>query len=107
MSGSGFGATGSGAGAPMQTGTGAGADSTANAGQQNAGVSGAAYARPGVGIREADGGWCVSWCKEHYWGEMVAVGWGVGGVVKVSLGLSLCVLVHCVVVWGSMNHACC
>lgn len=49
----------------------------------NAGA-GPTNARPGVGIREADGGWCVSWCKEHYWGELVAVGWGVGGVVKVS-----------------------
>ena len=39
--------------------------------------------RPGVGVREADGGWCLSWCKERYWGEVLAVGCGVSGVVKV------------------------
>ena len=26
----------------------------------------------GAGGREADGGWSVSWCKEQYWGEMLA-----------------------------------
>ena len=40
--------------------------------------------RPGVGIREADGGWCLSWCKERYWGEVLAGGCGVSGVVKVG-----------------------
>ncbi|GJE86577.1 WD40 repeat-like protein [Phanerochaete sordida] len=39
--------------------------------------------RPGLGNREADGGWCVSWCKDRYWGEILAVGCGVNGVVKV------------------------
>ena len=39
--------------------------------------------RPGIGMREADGGWCVSWCKDRYWGEVVAVGAGVNGTVKV------------------------
>ncbi|KAL5514312.1 hypothetical protein ACEPAG_2400 [Sanghuangporus baumii] len=39
--------------------------------------------RPGVGVREADGGWCLSWCKERYWGEVLAVGCGVSGVVKI------------------------
>ena len=50
--------------------------------QQNAAQQGSG--RPGVGIREADGAWCLSWCKERYWGEILAVGCGVGGIIKVS-----------------------
>ncbi|KAF5380089.1 hypothetical protein D9615_006204 [Tricholomella constricta] len=51
--------------------------------QQN--VSGAPQAptRSGTGNREADGGWCISWCKDRYWGELIAVGCGVNGIVKV------------------------
>lgn len=40
--------------------------------------------RPGLGNREADGGWCVSWCKEKYWGEIIAAGCGISGTIKVS-----------------------
>jgi nucleoporin SEH1 len=39
--------------------------------------------RPGLGNREADGGWCISWCKDRYWGEVIAAGCGIGGTVKV------------------------
>jgi nucleoporin SEH1 len=39
--------------------------------------------RPGTGNREADGGWCVSWCKDRYWGEIIAAAAGIGGLVKV------------------------
>ena len=39
--------------------------------------------RPGLGTREADGGWCISWCKDKYWGEVIAAGCGIEGVVKV------------------------
>ncbi|KAG8216457.1 WD40-repeat-containing domain protein [Butyriboletus roseoflavus] len=39
--------------------------------------------RPGFGNREADGGWCVSWCKERYWGEVLAAGCGILGTVKI------------------------
>ncbi|KAI0775636.1 WD40-repeat-containing domain protein [Trametes elegans] len=39
--------------------------------------------RPGLGAREADGGWCLSWCKDKYWGEVVAAGCGIDGVVKI------------------------
>lgn len=39
--------------------------------------------RPGLGNREADGGWCVSWCKERYWGEVLVAGCGISGTVKV------------------------
>jgi nucleoporin SEH1 len=39
--------------------------------------------RPGWGNREADGGWCLSWCKEKWWGEMIAVGCGPNGIVNI------------------------
>ncbi|KAK7059748.1 purine-cytosine permease fcyB [Favolaschia claudopus] len=39
--------------------------------------------RPGLGNREADGGWCISWCKDRYWGELIAAGAGTSGVVKI------------------------
>ncbi|KZV62182.1 WD40 repeat-like protein [Peniophora sp. CONT] len=39
--------------------------------------------RPGVGNREADGGWCISWCKDRYWGEVLAAGVSVTGIVKI------------------------
>lgn len=38
--------------------------------------------------READGGWCLSWCKDRYWGEVLAVGCGVSGSIKVCLPLT-------------------
>ncbi|OBZ78097.1 Nucleoporin seh1 [Grifola frondosa] len=39
--------------------------------------------RPGLGNREADGGWCISWCKDKYWGEIIAAGCGINGTVKI------------------------
>ncbi|KAH7921566.1 WD40 repeat-like protein [Leucogyrophana mollusca] len=39
--------------------------------------------RPGMGNREADGGWCISWCKDRYWGELIATGCGISGVIKI------------------------
>lgn len=33
--------------------------------------------------READGGWCLSWCKERYWGEILAASAGTTGTVHV------------------------
>ncbi|KAF9458919.1 WD40-repeat-containing domain protein [Collybia nuda] len=39
--------------------------------------------RPGHGSREADGGWCISWCKDRYWGEIVATGCGINGIIKI------------------------
>ncbi|KAL4068570.1 WD40-repeat-containing domain protein [Scleroderma yunnanense] len=38
--------------------------------------------RGGLGNREADGGWCISWCKERYWGEVIAAGCGISGTIK-------------------------
>ena len=51
--------------------------------QQNASAS-ANQTRSGLGNREADGGWCISWCKERYWGELIAAGCGTNGLIKVS-----------------------
>ncbi|KDQ60014.1 hypothetical protein JAAARDRAFT_126019 [Jaapia argillacea MUCL 33604] len=51
--------------------------------QAQAQGSGGTVGRPGMGNREADGGWCLSWCKERYWGEVLAVGCGVSGVIKI------------------------
>ncbi|KAL4254361.1 Protein transport protein SEC13 [Abortiporus biennis] len=39
--------------------------------------------RPGMGNKEADGGWCISWCKDRYWGEVIAAACGIDGKVKV------------------------
>ncbi|EMD34826.1 hypothetical protein CERSUDRAFT_117004 [Gelatoporia subvermispora B] len=39
--------------------------------------------RSGSGNREADGGWCLSWCKDRYWGELISAGCGATGVVKI------------------------
>ncbi|KAJ8522101.1 hypothetical protein ONZ45_g1325 [Pleurotus djamor] len=39
--------------------------------------------RSGMGNREADGGWCLSWCKDRYWGEIIAAGCGIGGTIKI------------------------
>ncbi|KNZ74283.1 Nucleoporin SEH1 [Termitomyces sp. J132] len=29
------------------------------------------------------GGWCISWCKDRYWGELIATASGIDGVVKI------------------------
>jgi len=50
--------------------------------------------RPGMGNREADGGWCISWCKDRYWGEIIATGCGISGVIKV--------LLQCVFSWSCL-----
>ncbi|RXW16830.1 hypothetical protein EST38_g9014 [Candolleomyces aberdarensis] len=39
--------------------------------------------RATLGNREADGGWTLSWCKDRYWGEIIAAGAGNNGVVKI------------------------
>jgi nucleoporin SEH1 len=51
--------------------------------------------RPGLGNREADGGWCISWCKERYWGEIIAAGCGISGAIKVlRITLYVCDVAH-------------
>lgn len=55
---------------------------------QNAALNNQAAAlRHGIGNREADGSWCVSWCKDRYWGEILAASAGTAGVVKVRIFL--------------------
>ena len=51
--------------------------------QQQQGPPGSTNAQSRSGNREADGGWCISWCKERYWGELIAAGCGTNGLVKV------------------------
>ena len=51
--------------------------------QQQAAAGSASQTRSGLGNREADGGWCISWCKERYWGEIIAAGCGTNGLIKV------------------------
>jgi nucleoporin SEH1 len=43
----------------------------------------------GTVIKEADGGWTLSWCKDAYWGQVLAVGCGNESVVKVCSFLVL------------------
>lgn len=38
---------------------------------------------PGKG-NEALGGWCLSWCKERWWGQILAATSGHSGIIKVS-----------------------
>ncbi|KAF7329745.1 hypothetical protein MKEN_00237800 [Mycena kentingensis (nom. inval.)] len=51
--------------------------------QQSMSTSTATAGRPGIGHREADGGWCISWCKDRYWGEIIAATAGTSGIVKI------------------------
>ncbi|KAF7761378.1 hypothetical protein Agabi119p4_9370 [Agaricus bisporus var. burnettii] len=51
---------------------------------QNAALNNqAAASRHTINNREADGGWCLSWCKDRYWGEILAVGAATSGVIKI------------------------
>ena len=53
--------------------------------QQQSAAAATAAQRQQLGNREADGGWCLSWCKDKYWGEVVAVGCGTSGIIKVKI----------------------
>ncbi|PPR04774.1 hypothetical protein CVT24_007090 [Panaeolus cyanescens] len=46
-------------------------------------TSSSSQPRTGLGNREADGGWTISWCKDKYWGEVIAAGCGTSGTVKI------------------------
>jgi nucleoporin SEH1 len=37
-----------------------------------------------TGTVESDGGWSLSWCKESWWGEILAVSSGSSGIIRVS-----------------------
>lgn len=64
---------------------GASAQLVAQALQQGLQQQGTAATQNRGGNREADGGWCISWCKDKYWGEIIAAGCNTSGVIKVSL----------------------
>jgi len=51
--------------------------------QQQSTAATTASQRQQLGNKEADGGWCLSWCKDKYWGEVIAVGCGTTGVIKI------------------------
>ncbi|KAJ3780857.1 WD40 repeat-like protein [Lentinula aff. detonsa] len=46
-------------------------------------TAGAAVQVQAGGSREADGGWSLSWCKDRYWGQLVACVLGSTGVVNI------------------------
>jgi nucleoporin SEH1 len=75
----GSGGSGGGAGAAGGAGTAGGSGAGAAGASGNGGNTGG---RSGQGNREADGGWCISWCKDKYWGEVIAAGCGTSAVVK-------------------------
>jgi len=40
-------------------------------------------ARMERGVIESDGGWALTWCREGWWGDVVATTEGMGGIVKI------------------------
>ncbi|POY76076.1 hypothetical protein BMF94_0799 [Rhodotorula taiwanensis] len=82
--GSSYGATGSATSGNAAFPSASSAASSANYGSSAAGSSvgyGGGNARAG-GTVESDGGWAVSWCPEHWWGERLAVSSGPNGIVR-------------------------
>lgn len=87
--GSSYGATGSATSGNAAFPSASSAASSANYGSSAAGSSvgyGGGNARAG-GTVESDGGWAVSWCPEHWWGERLAVSSGPNGIVRVRTEL--------------------
>lgn len=58
-------------------GSGAGASMASSAG------SGSSFEGRRGGTIESDGGWSLSWCKEAWWGERLAVSAGTSGLIRV------------------------
>lgn len=80
----GVGGSGSGPSANAAFPTASSVASSANHGSSAAGSSvgyGGGNTRAG-GTVESDGGWAVSWCPEHWWGERLAVSSGPNGVIR-------------------------
>jgi hypothetical protein len=59
--------------------------------------------KAGLGNREADGGYCISWCKDRYWGEVIAAGCGVTGVIKVRIDRRLSSFLITILFYRSSN----
>lgn len=51
--------------------------------------SGSSFEGRKGGTVESDGGWALSWCKEAWWGERIAVSAGSSGIIRVRLSLGL------------------
>jgi len=49
----------------------------------NAGTESGTKNAQGIVIKEAGGGWTLSWCKDAYWGQVLAASCGNDGLVKV------------------------
>ncbi|KWU44712.1 hypothetical protein RHOSPDRAFT_33795 [Rhodotorula sp. JG-1b] len=82
--GGGVGGSGSGPSANAAFPSASSVASSANHGSSAAGSSvgyGGGNTRAG-GTVESDGGWAVSWCPEHWWGERLAVSSGPNGVIR-------------------------
>jgi len=59
--------------------------SAASSNGLSAGGSSTAGDKHGLGKKEADGGWSLSWCKDKTYGELCAVTAGATGTVKVRV----------------------
>lgn len=68
----------------ISAGSGATLGSTGGSTGSNAGTTGEAR----KGTVESDGGWSLSWCKEAWWGERLAVSSGTNGIIRVRLSIS-------------------
>ncbi|GAA5916234.1 hypothetical protein JCM5296_001172 [Sporobolomyces johnsonii] len=67
--------TGAGAGVPMGGSSVGGTSSSVSGGSADG-------RNAKGGTVESDGGWAVSWCREHWWGERLAVSAGTNGVIR-------------------------
>lgn len=56
-------------------------------GSMGSSASGSSFDGRRGGTVESDGGWSLSWCKEAWWGERLAVSAGNSGIIRVSVGL--------------------
>jgi len=89
---SGFSSNTSGGNEPGTSGTSQGSSSNQNHQGNQSGASASSVDGNGKQIRgtgggtvESDGGWSLSWCREHWWGERLAVSSGTNGIIRVSL----------------------
>ncbi|GAA6022095.1 hypothetical protein JCM11491_002107 [Sporobolomyces phaffii] len=72
-------------GAASTSGVSANSSSVASSsvdGRRGGGGGGGYGSSGGGGTVESDGGWALSWCREHWWGERLAVSSGVNGIIR-------------------------
>lgn len=61
------------------------AGGSSNVGSLGSSASGSSFDGRRGGTVESDGGWALSWCKEAWWGERLAVSGGNSGIIRVSM----------------------